>query len=49
MKNIMNHLTFKQKFRLCIWGPDRRYKYFDYIADGMNQRAAWKRAKDWKK
>lgn len=43
-KEIMNMLTFKQRFIMCTWGVMRRYKYFDYIHDGMHQKAAFDKA-----
>ena len=48
-KDIMSQLTWKQRVSMCFWGHMKRYKYFDYLADGMNQRAAWNKANNHKK
>ena len=41
---IMDMLTFKQKVIMCTWGMMRRYKYFDFIHDGMHQKSAFEKA-----
>ena len=41
---IMDMLTFKQKFLACLWGMNKRYKYFDFVHSGMSQKAAFKKA-----
>ena len=41
---IMDMLTFKQKVIMCTWGMMRRYKYFDFIHNGMHQKAAFCKA-----
>ena len=42
--NPVEHLTFRQTARMCFWGSKRRYEYFDYLHDGMDQRSAFRRA-----
>lgn len=48
-KDIMGDLSFRQKIDFITWGMKRRLKYFDYLADGMAQKPAYKRAKELKK
>jgi len=43
---IMDHLSFLQRATMCTWGMNRRYKYFDFVHEGMNQYAAFKKARD---
>lgn len=49
MKDILKDLTFKQRALMCFWGALRRYKYFDFLADGMSQKFAWEKARKYKK
>lgn len=49
MKNIISQLTRKQRIKMCFWGATKRYKYFDYLAEGYNQTSAWKKASTYKK
>ncbi len=44
-EEIMNDLSFKQRAIMCTWGVMRRYKYFDFIHDGMHQKAAFDKAR----
>ena len=48
-KDILVDLSFKQRINFITWGMRRRLKYFDYLADGMAQKPAYKRAKELKK
>lgn len=48
-KDILADLSFGQKINFITWGMRRRLKYFDYLADGMAQKPAYKRAKELKK
>ncbi len=41
---IMDNLGIKQRVNMCFWGMNRRYKYFDFIHEGMNQEAAFNKA-----
>ncbi len=49
MEEVMNQLPFKQRACICFWGTDRIYKYFDLLANGMHQKAAYETALKWQK
>jgi len=49
MNDIMKDLGFWERIDMCFWGMNRRYKYFDFINDGMSQKFAYKRAKSLKR
>ena len=46
---IMDMLTQWQKFVMCTWGMNRRYKYFDFIHAGYDQRTAFRKAREMSK
>lgn len=48
-RDIMGDLSFKERILFICWGMRRRMKYFDYLADGMAQRPAFKKTRELKK
>lgn len=42
---IMDQLTQWQRIVMCTWGMNRRYKYFDFVHEGYDQRTSFNKAK----
>ena len=43
---IMDDLNFIQRVVMCSWGMNRRYKYFDFVHEGMSQKDSYEKAKN---